>query len=247
VEEAWEAGNRVPELETALLGAQEALHGFESRALAAEQNCADLREELERARADLAVRGVLAQELEAAQGLLAEREQELASARDQVSFQELALHNLAEERNALQAERDHQEDTLTEQAGELLVLQERTGMLEGSFKEASEQRDQGLAAQERLQAAVAGLEKRVAEADQAHELQQRELLTGIEEREAHLARLNATVDAQKDRIAQLEQERDTLSAQARSRGDRLEAITTVLSEMEGKARQALELAKAVTH
>ena len=247
VEEAWEAGNRVPELETALLGAQEALRGFETRALAAEQNCADLREELERARADAAVQGVLAQELEAAQGLLNERDQELASARDQVSFQELALHKLAEERSSLQAERDHQEDTLTEQAGELLVLQERAGMLESSFKEASEQRDQGLAAQERLQAAVAELEKRLAETGEANERQQRELLTGIEEREAHLARLNTTVDAQKERIAQLEEERDTLSTQARSRGDRLEAITTVLSEMEGKARQALEMAKAVTH
>ena len=120
-------------------------------------------------------------------------------------------------------------------------------MLESSFKEASEQRDQGLAAQERLQAAVAELEKRLAETGEANERQQRELLTGIEEREAHLARLNTTVDAQKERIAQLEEERDTLSTQARSRGDRLEAITTVLSEMEGKARQALEMAKAVTH
>ena len=179
-------------------------------------------------------------------GVLQEREAELASARDQVSFQELALRKLAEERTALQAERDHQEDALAERAGEIRELQERTRMLETSFKEASGQRDQGLAVQERLQAAVAELENRLAEVELAHERQQRELLTGIEARVSQLLQRNATVDGQRDRLAQLEQERDTLSAQARSRGDRLEAISTVLADMEGRARQALDLAKAVT-
>ena len=38
-----------------------------------------------------------------------------------------------------------------------------------------------------------------------------------------------------------------LAAQLQGRHDRLETITAVLTELEGKARQALDLAKTVPH
>ena len=94
---------------------------------------------------------------------------------------------------------------------------------------------------------VAGLEKQLESTEAAHEAQRRELMAGIAEREANLGRLTGSLDGQREQIAQLERDKADLAAQLQGRHDRLETITAVLTELEGKARQALDLAKTVPH
>ena len=61
-----------------------------------------------------------------------------------------------------------------------------------------------------------------------------------------LGRLNATLDAQRERIDQLEQEKEGMATLALGHRERIQVITSMLADLEGKAREALDLAKAVT-
>jgi len=164
-----------------------------------------------------------------------------------VPFQELSIHNLAEERAGLQADRERQDDALTEQAGEMIVLQEKLALLEAAAQDAKTDRERLAELRAQMESTVASLEKQLESAETAHEAQRRELVAGIAEREANLGRLTGSLDGQREQIAQLERDKTDLAAQLQGRHDRLETITAVLTELEGKARQALDLAKTVPH
>ena len=261
LEEAWEAGSQVKALEGSLAEAQSAARDLEARAGAAEHSRTTLQQDLEAAEhsrtalqqdlaaaaSELAERMVRIQELEGTLGRIPELEAELASAKDQVSFQELSIHNLAEERAGLQADRERQDDALTEQAGEMIVLQEKLALLEAAAQDAKADRERLAELRAQMESTVAGLEKQLESTEAAHEAQRRELMAGIAEREANLGRLTGSLDGQREQIAQLERDKTDLAAQLQGRHDRLETITAVLTELEGKARQALDLAKTVPH
>ena len=104
LEEAWEKGDQVKVLEGSLAEAQEAARGLDMRAVAAEQSKADLQDDLNAARTEAAELLARIQELESAVGRIRSLEDELASTREQVTFQELTIRNLAEERTGLQAD-----------------------------------------------------------------------------------------------------------------------------------------------
>ena len=65
------------------------------------------------------------------------------------------------------------------------------------------------------------------------------------ELDAQLGRLNTSLESQLERLSHMEEEKQQLESQIQGRNDRLLTITTVLTELEGKAHQALDLAKAV--
>lgn len=246
LEEAWEAAGKAKAMEGTLAEAQESLRTREAHAVLAEQHASDLLMELESVRADVSVKQARIQELEGSLGQVAELEAELASAREQVAFQEHTLRNLAEERSNLQADRERKEEALTEQAAEMIILQEKLVIQETSLRDLREERDGLHGAREGMERTAADLRERLDAAEAANENQRMEFLTGIEERDANLGRLHADLEAGQDRINQLNREKAELAAQIQGRNDRLDTIGAVLTELEGKARQALDLAKAVT-
>jgi len=245
LEEAWEVGDRVRVLEGSLSESQEAMRTQEARAGVSEQTVRDLQEEMRGARSELAEKLARINELENALGRLKDMEGELTSAREQVSFQDLTIRNLAEERAALQKDRERQDDALTEQAGEMIVLQERIALLESGSRDVVAERDGLLETRRHLEASVADLEGRLEACEEALETQRKELLAGFEERDAQLGRLNTSLESQLERLSHMEEEKQQLESQIQGRNDRLLTITTVLTELEGKAHQALDLAKAV--
>ncbi|WP_306598604.1 hypothetical protein [Geothrix sp. 21YS21S-2] len=243
LEEAWEAAAKVKDLEASLSETQETLRTAGAQAALAEQHSSDLLHELEGVRADAAVKQARIQELEGAQGRVAELEAELASAREQVAFQEQTQRDLAEARAKLEAECAAKDDELTEQAGEIFVLQEKLSLQEATSRDLREERDTLGGLREQLERAANDLQARLDTAEAAGESQRREFLAGIEEREANLGRLHADLDAGQDRINQLNREKADLAAELQGRQDRLDTIGTVLAELGDKARQALDLAK----
>jgi CheY-like chemotaxis protein/chromosome segregation ATPase len=246
LEEAWELGDKVKALEASLGEAQEAARTQEARAALAEQHLADQQADLESARAQALELAGKAQDLEAAQARIQEMEPELTSARDQVSFQEMTIRNLAEERSKLQAERERLDDARTEQAGELFALQEKFSALEAGAGSAAQERERLQEANGQLEAALAERDGRLEGMEAAHEVQRRELMAGIDEREGRIFDLDAQLRAGQERLDELQGERERLEGQLLGHRENLDNLTLVLSELEGKARQALDLAKAVT-
>ena len=96
---------------------------------------------------------------------------------------------------------------------------------------------------ERLQEAFNALQQQVATMEAHHERQQLELLAGIDERDGQLGRLNAALDAQQERLLTLERVKDDLEARTQAEAGRLRALHELLADLEGKAQQALDLAK----
>lgn len=252
LEEAWEAGDKARSLQSALEAAQHSAQELEDRASQAERARDDAASERDLARierdglrGDLEAREARLRELEGTAARISELEAELASAREQVSFQDLTIRNLAEERRHLQAERERQDDAITEQAGEVLVLQERLALQEGASRDLAAEGDRLREAKAQLEGTLGELEGRLQNLEAGFNVQRQELLAGIEERENNLASLNAVLEGLREDLARLEREKRDAEAAAQGRTDRLHTITAVLTELEGKARQALDLAKTV--
>ena len=132
---------------------------------------------------------------------------------------------------------------LTERSAEVSALQERVSQQDAASLVLEAEGQACKTARQDLEAAFAQLDQQVATLQADHEHQQLELLAGIDDREAQLGRLNATLDGQRERILTLEQEKAELEAQLQATAGRTLAITELLTELEGKARQALNLAK----
>jgi CheY-like chemotaxis protein len=268
LEEAWETGGKVKALEASLEEAGQALRQAEERVGQAERGRDDAagerdqaRLELEASRSELEARDARVRELEGSLAKVGELEAELASTREQVSFQELTIRNLAEERRDLQAARDRQDDAITEQAGEIIVLQERIRLQETASRDTAEERDALLEVRTRLQEKVQALEGTIAELEgRAQRLeaestarcealeagfnaQRAEFAAGIQAREESIAGLNEALEGLRRDLGRFGQEKRDAEALAQRRADRIEAITAVLAELEGKAGQALDLAR----
>jgi len=181
-----------------------------------------------------------------AEARVRELEGELASALEQVSFQELTLGKVTREQASLLEEKEELADTLARQAGEFLVLQDKVAHLEAAVLDLTGERDHLAELRDQLEAAAAGLEQRVAAEAAAHEAQQHELLAGIDEREAHLGRLKASQDGLRDDLKRLEQDQERQAALIQGRADQVQSLALVLAELEAKAREALALTKAVS-
>jgi len=78
-----------------------------------------------------------------------------------------------------------------------------------------------------------------------HEKLQMELMQGIDEREAHLNRLNAGIDAQRERIASLDAEKRELEGHLNEKSARLEALSEAVADLETGIRRASDLTRPV--
>ena len=152
-------------------------------------------------------------------------EKDLAEARDCQGQLEARVLEQEDEHRAFQERLEHKDQELRD--------------LETKCGECHLNRD-------RLQEAFTALEQQVATLEAQHERQQLELLAGIDERDGQLGRLNATLDAQQERLLALEQVKDDLEARTHGEADRMRAIHELLADLEGKAQQALDLAKPLS-
>jgi len=107
-----------------------------------------------------------------------------------------------------------------------------------------EEQQAALAAKATLEAANAELQSLAAAQTAEHEVLQQELMAGIDEREAALGRLNGLLEAQREHLATLELQRTETEGLLQASQTRWSAVTELLAELEGKATQALNLAKA---
>ncbi|BDU78572.1 hypothetical protein [Mesoterricola sediminis] len=246
LEEAEAGAGQVQALEAALAEAREHGAAHEARAAGAEGRAGDLERRLEELEARLAEREAQAAETGAQAERLKTLEAELASAQDQVSFQDLTIHNLVEERNRLREERDRQDEALQGQGAETLLLQEKVALLEGASRDAAEELERLRELRGSLEAAVSRLEAQADASETAHEAQRMELMAGIDARDGQLGALGAEIEALKDRVAAVEREKAELADLVHGRDARLDTINAVLTELEAKARQAMDLAKSVS-
>jgi chromosome segregation ATPase len=126
-------------------------------------------------------------------------------------------------------------------------MMESNQLLQAQLAEAREQleseRGENLGAREQLELTVADLQKQLAEQEVNHDRQQMELLAAIDDREARLGRMDEALNAQREQIQLLEQEKHEADGQLESRSGRLLAVIERLQDLEGQTRQALEFAK----
>jgi chromosome segregation ATPase len=158
---------------------------------------------------------------------------------DRLQQAERMLQEAQERSTRMEAERERQ-------AAEVQDLQERTQQQEAACRTLEAERDASAAARASLEGAQAELEQRLAALAASHELQQRELLAGVDDREAQLGRLQSTLDAQREQVSTLEQHRADLENQVMADSSRMMAIHDLLTELEGKAREALNLTRSVS-
>lgn len=121
------------------------------------------------------------------------------------------------------------------------TLLEKESLLQAASAEAAELR--GL--RQTLESSLANLEKEMAGAVSLHEKQKLELMQGIDEREAHLNRLNASIDAQRERIASLEREKRELEGHLNEKSARLDALSEAVADLETGIRRASDLTRPV--
>lgn len=76
-----------------------------------------------------------------------------------------------------------------------------------------------------------------------HEQQQLELMKGVDEREAQIGRLNSTLEALHEQIANLGREKQVLEGNLNERSARLEALTGAITDLENSIRRASDLTR----
>ena len=135
------------------------------------------------------------------------------------------------------------EARVLEQEDEHRALQERLNQKDQELRDLEAKCGECHLNREHLQEAFTALEQQVATMEADHERQQLELLAGIDERDGQLGRLNASLDAQQERFLSLERLKDELEARTHAEADRLRTLHDLLADLEGKAQQALDLAK----
>ena len=107
-------------------------------------------------------------------------------------------------------------------------------------------RDAAAAARDQLAQDLAALERRLADAEVDHERQQMELMAAIDDRDAQMGRMNTLVEALREQVQQLEQGRQAAEAKVEAGSRRLQSLAEQLAELEFRAHQALDAARAET-
>jgi DNA repair exonuclease SbcCD ATPase subunit len=237
------------EVQAALAG-QQALQEQVQAALAGQQR---LQEDLQEA---LAEQQRLQEREGAANASLAEKEQQAMDTMESNQLLQAQLEEAKELRDQLhQAERLAQEAQERaarmeadheQQAAQVRDLLERCEQQEAAGLALEAERDGHASARMAMEGAHAELEQRLAAMAASHELQQHELLTGIDDREAQLGRLQASLDAQRERLSTLEQQKADLENQVMADSGRMMAINDLLTDLEGRAREALNLTRSVS-
>ncbi len=195
----------------------------------------ELQNQLEARNADIAER---AKEGDALKVDIAGLEATLRGQRRELADQGGRLGGLTRECENMQAKLTEHEARRLELDATLL---EKESLLQTLGTEAAELRQIRQDQEQRL----ADLEKEMARMVSVHEQQRLELMQGIDEREGHLNRLNASIDVQRDRIAALDREKRELEGHLNEKSARLDALSEAVADLETGIRRASDLTRPV--
>ncbi len=226
---------RLSERATEHLAAAEKARDLEDRINSYEARIQELQNQLEARNVDLAER---IKEGDALKVDLAGLEATLRGQRRELADQGGRLGGLTRECENLQAKLTEHEARRLELDATLL---EKESLLQSLGTEAAELRQIRQDQEQRL----SELEKEMTRLVSLHEQQRLELLQGIDEREGHLNRLNASIDVQRDRIAALDREKRELEGHLNERSARLEALSAAVADLETGIRRASDLTRPV--
>ena len=214
----------------ALLSDREAeCHGLQARVESAEGELSEKTQQLDAAHVDVAG---LEATLRAQQRELAE----LEGFRERVQL-------LEAQRGELESRMADGERALAERQQELEGLQGAETQLRAELADAADRAESASREVQPLRDRVVELEQQQEQLQVQHERQQMELLRGLDEKEALMGRLNATLEAQRDRIGTLECEKQELDGHLSERSARLEALTVAISDLENNIRRASDLTR----
>jgi len=124
------------------------------------------------------------------------------------------------------------------QASQALVL-EREQQLLGK-EETLQQNQEEIG---RLTAQLAGLRQELDESKIQHEGERLELMNGLDQKEAELARLNQTLAGQQEAHAALEREKQSVHGQLSEHRDRLKNLDSLLTDLQEQLRRGSDLAR----
>lgn len=226
---------RLSERDAEHLAAAEKARDLEDRINSYEARIQELQNQLEARNAELAER---AKEGDALKVDLAGLEATLRGQRRELADQGGRLGGLTRECETMQAKLTEHEARRLELDATLL---EKESLLQTLGTEAAELRQIRQEQEQRL----AGLEKEMARLVSVHEQQRLELMQGIDEREGHLNRLNASIDVQRDRIAALDREKRELEGHLNEKSARLDALSEAVADLETGIRRASDLTRPV--
>ena len=105
------------------------------------------------------------------------------------------------------------------------------------------ERQEGRSGMEALEASALELRQELEALAENHDRQQMELLAAIDDREARLGRMEETLNAQREQILLLEQEKETTAGQLQLRAERWLALVGRLADLESQVHQTVELTK----
>lgn len=124
------------------------------------------------------------------------------------------------------------------QASQALVL-EREQQLLGK-EEALQQNQEEIG---RLTAQLAGLRQELDESKIQHEGEKLELMNGLDQKEAELARLSQSLASQQEAHAVLEREKQSVHGQLSEHRDRLKNLDSLLTDLQEQLRRGSDLAR----
>jgi len=119
--------------------------------------------------------------------------------------------------------------------------------LEDQHRALEAELEEGRSGMAALEASAAELRQQLEALAENHDRQQMELLAAIDDREARLGRLEETLNAQREQILLLEQEKETVAGQLQFRTERWQAVAGRLADLESQVHQTLELTKIETN
>jgi len=177
-------------------------------------------------------------EAEAAHVDVAGLEATLRGQRRELASLESRLNILTREHQTQKEKLDSHESSVEELQSTLL---ERDKTLLDKNKELVDLRS----AEDKARTRCAELEKEITQLTNQHERQQMELLRGLDEKEATVARLNATLESQRERITNLEREKQSVEGHLNEATARLDALTGAIGDLENNIRRASDLTRPV--
>ena len=223
------------------------LPALQSRAETAEADLEKHKAELEQRRMEAAA---LASDLEAAKARHAELEAKHAQATEDLAKHKERAEGLQGEVTGLEATVRGQgrqlaqiQDSLSDTEAKLKTAEEKAAQAADALKEANETKASLAKDIEKAMREAEALRKEMDEAKATHDQERKELMAGLDAKEAELSRHKDLLKAAQDANAAHEKDKQGLQGQLADRGDRLKALAALMEELGEKLRQGGGLTK----
>jgi len=166
---------------------------------------------------------------------------------EELILQEQEARNLLQEKAQLNMDLMESNQLLQAQLAEAKEDAARLSRTQQALEEQNRaleaERQEGRSGREALEASAVELRRQLEAQAENHDRQQMELLAAIDDREARLGRMEADLNAQREQILLLEQEKETAAGQLQLRAERWLAMAGRLADLESQVHQTLELTK----